>query len=215
MDYQKLFEIKKVKIRKRKPCKSKNFNSLYFFTDRKKISDLNQVVKNLPKETCIIFREYDLPSQEREELALKYIKIAKEFGYNFLVGKDFSLALKIKSDGVHFSDNDLTKSLLKIRYSCLKNNLIFSFALHNPKNLFFLKKLRPDVVFLSPVFTTSSHKNKKPLGLFNYLKIAKIFNKKIAKNNFFPLGGINLQNLRRLNKINITGFGAIDFFKNL
>ena len=28
-------------------------------------------------------------------------------------------------------------------------------------------------------------------------------------------GGIDLQNLRRLNKINITGFGAIDFFKNL
>jgi hypothetical protein len=53
------------------------------------------------------------------------------------------------------------------------------------------------------------------LGLFNYLKIAKIFNQKNAKNNFFPLGGINLQNLRRLNKINITGFGAIDFFKNL
>ena len=173
------------------------------------------MLKNLPKETCIIFREYDLPSRERGELALKYIKIAKEFGYNFLVGKDFNLAVKIKSDGVHFSDNDLTKSLLKIRYSCLKNNLIFSFALHNPKNLFFLGKLRPDIVFLSPVFKTSSHENKKPLGLFNYLKIAKIFNKKIAKNNFFPLGGIDLQNLRRLNKINITGFGAIDFFKNL
>ena len=199
MDYQKLFEIKKVKLRKRKQCQSKSFNSLYFFTDRKKISDLNQVLKNLPKETCIIFREYDLPSQEREELALKYIKIAKEFGYNFLVGKDFNLAVKIKSDGVHFSDNDLTKSLLKIRYSCLKNNLIFSFALHNPKNLFFLRRLRPDIVFLSPVFKTSSHENKKPLGLFN----------------FFPLGGIDLQNLRRLNKINITGFGAIDFFKNL
>ena len=208
-------KIKKVKLRKRKPCKSKSFNSLYFFTDRKKIGDLNQVLKNLPKETCIIFREYDLPSQEREELALKYIKIAREFGYNFFVGKDFNLAMKIKSDGVHFSDNDLTKSLLKIRYSCLKNKLNFSFVLHNPKNLFFLRKLRPDIVFLSPVFTTSSHKTKKPLGLFNYLKIAKIFNKKIAKNNFFPLGGIDLQNLRRLNKINITGFGAIDFFKNL
>ena len=87
MDYQKLFEIKKVKLRSRKPCKSKSFISLYFFTDRKKISDLNQVLKNLPKETCIIFREYDLQSQEREELALKYIKIAKEFGYSFFVGK--------------------------------------------------------------------------------------------------------------------------------
>ena len=71
------------------------------------------------------------------------------------------------------------------------------------------------MVFFSPIFKTSSHKNQRPLGLFNYVKIAKIFNQKIAKNNFFPLGGIDLQNLRRLNKINITGFGAIDFFKNL
>lgn len=173
------------------------------------------MLKNLPKKTCIIFREYDLPNKEREELALKYFKIAQERNCNFLVGKDFNLALKIKCDGVHFSDNDLTKSLLKIRYSCKKNKLIFSFAMHDMKNLFYLRKLRPEIVFLSPVFSTSSHKNQRPLGLFNYLKINKIFNKKIAKNNFFPLGGIDLQNLRRLNKIKICGFGAIDFFKNL
>ena len=105
--------------------------------------------------------------------------------------------------------------LLKIRYSCKKIKLIFSFALHDLKNLSYLRKLNPDMVFLSPIFKTSSHQNQRPLGLFNYIKIAKIFNQKIAKNNFFPLGGINLQNLRRLNKINITGFGAIDFFKNL
>lgn len=207
MDFQKLFEIKKITLR--------NVNSLYFFTDRKKISDLNQVLKNLPKKTCIIFREYDLPKQEREELALKYFKIAKEFGHDFLVGKNFDLALKIKCDGVHFSDRDLEKSLLNIRYSCKKNKLIFSFALHDLKNLSYLRKLNPNMVFLSPIFKTSSHQNQRPLGIFNYIKIAKIFNQKIAKNNFFPLGGINLQNLRRLNKINITGFGAIDFFKNL
>jgi len=207
MDFQKLFEIKKIT--------AGNVSSLYFFTDRKKISDLNQVLKNLPKKTCIIFREYDLPSHEREDLALKYFKIAKEFNHDFLVGKNLNLALKINCNGVHFSDNDLTKSLMKIRHSCKKNKLIFSFALHDTKNLFYLKKLNPDIVFLSPIFKTSSHQNQRPLGLFNYLKIARIFNKKIAKNNFFPLGGINLQNLRRLNKIKISGFGAIDFFKNL
>ena len=163
----------------------------------------------------MIIREYDLATKEREIFAQEISNLARDRGLKILVGKDLILAQRIKADGVHFSDNDLTKSLLKIRYSCLKNKLNFSFALHNPKNLFFLRKLRPDIVFLSPVFTTSSHENKKPLGLFNYLKIAKIFNKKIAKNNFFPLGGIDLQNLRRLNKINITGFGAIDFFKNL
>ena len=173
------------------------------------------MLKNLPKKTCIIFREYDLPKLEREELALKYFKITKEFGHDFLVGKNFDLAVKIKCDGVHFSDHDLKKSLLKIRYSCKKNKLIFSFALHNLKNLSYLRILSPDMVFLSPIFKTSSHQNQRPLGLFNYLKISKIFNQKISKNNFFPLGGINLQNLRRLNKINITGFGAIDFFKNL
>ncbi len=189
--------------------------SLFFFTDRKKIGDLKQVLKNLPKKTCIIFREYDLTNLEREELAMEYLKISRQFGHSFFVGKNFNLALKIKCDGVHFSDHDLEKSLLKIRYSCTKNKLIFSFALHDTKNLFYLRKLSPDITFLSPIFKTSSHENQRPLGLFNYLKISKIFYKKIAKNNFFPLGGIDLQNLRRLNKISLTGFGAIDFFKNL
>jgi thiamine monophosphate synthase len=215
MNYQQLFEIKKVQLRAQKFYNLTKIKSLFFFTDRKKIYDLKQVLKNLPQKTCIIFREYDLKNLEREELATEYLKISRQFGHSFFVGKDFNLALKIKCDGVHFSDHDLEKSLLKIRYSCKKNKLIFSFALHDTKNLFYLRKLSPDVTFLSPIFKTSSHENQRPLGLFNYLKISKIFYKKIAKNNFFPLGGIDLQNLRRLKKINLTGFGAIDFFKNL
>ena len=215
MNYQKLFEIKKVQLRFQEFNNLENNKSLFFFTDRNKIGDLNQVLKNLPKKTCIIFREYDLLTKEREELALKYFKISKRLGYNFLVGKDYSLALKIKCDGVHYSDYDLKNSLFKICYSCKKNNLIFSFALHNSKNLSYLRKLKPDNVFLSPIFKTSSHKNQRPLGLFYYLKIVKVFNKKSDKNIFFPLGGIDLQNLRRLNNIKILGFGAIDFFKNL
>jgi hypothetical protein len=121
-----LFEIKKVQLRAQKFYNLTKIKSLFFFTDRKKIYDLKQVLKNLPQKTCIIFREYDLTNPEREQLATEYLKISRQFGHSFFVGKDFNLALKIKCDGVHFSDNDLEKSLLKIRYSCKKNKLIFS-----------------------------------------------------------------------------------------
>ena len=77
-------------MRAQKFCNLTKNKSLFFFTDRKKIYDLKQVLKNLPQKTCIIFREYDLKNLEREELATEYLKISQQFGHSFLVGKDFN-----------------------------------------------------------------------------------------------------------------------------
>ena len=78
MDQKILFEIKKFK------------NGAVFFTDRKKISDFAQVIKNLPKNSIIIIREYDLDKEDREIFARKIAALARAQSLKILVGKDFN-----------------------------------------------------------------------------------------------------------------------------
>jgi thiamine monophosphate synthase len=229
MDFQKIFEIKKVakNLKKNSQFREKNnyAQSCYLFTDSKKIEDLNQVLKKMPRGSNIIFREYNLEPQDRLCLAQKLLPVIKYFNHKILVGKDFEIARKIKAQGLHFADKDLIKkhdkifstnyNLWQIRSICRRKNMIFSIALHNLKYLNHIKKLQPDIIFLSPVFASSSHKNQGFIGLFQFIKMVKIILRKTSPNylnNIIPLGGINLHNLRRLNNFGIAKFGAIDFF---
>lgn len=152
----------------------------------------------------VIIREYDLSKNEREDFAKKIANLASDQGLKFLVGKDLNLARKIKADGVHFSDFDkLPLAIFR------KRNFLFSFACHDEKSVIRARKIKPDMIFISPIFPTSSHENAKPIGIFNLAKIVK------KNRNFLPiyaLGGVNSHNIKSLKKLGIAGFGAINFF---
>lgn len=184
-----------------------------FFTDRKKISDFSSVIKNLPKNSAIVIREYDLDNKSREIFARKIINLAKPRGHKILIGKDFSLAKKLKADGLHFSDFD------KIPPQFLQKKLwpkkfIFSLACHSLKSALKMEKLTPDLLFISPIFSTTSHTNAKSFGLKNLAKISfKTKNQSYFAPNIYALGGVNLENLKSLQKLPIQGFGAIDLFQ--
>lgn len=191
-----------------------------FFTDRKKVSDFEKVIKNLSKNSTIIIREYDLDEKNREAFAQKISALARARNLKVLVGKDFKLARKIKADGIHFSDFDQLP-LQFFNQKSFPKNFIFSFACHSFKSFLKAKKLNLDMIFLAPIFPTSSHQETKIFGLKNLAKIAV----KHKKQNYFSppifakilaLGGVNSQNLKALKKLKISGFGAIDYFsKNI
>ena len=153
----------------------------------------------------MIIREYDLATKEREVFAQKISNLARNRGLKILVGKDLVLAKKIKADGVHFSDFD------KLPFSLLKpRSFIFSFSCHSLKSFLGSQRLKPDMIFISPIFPTSSHKETKSLGLQCLIKI-------ITKNRnalpIYALGGVNSTNIKSLKKLGLAGFGAINFFQ--
>lgn len=215
MIYQKLFEINK--IIKQATLKANNKkNNLFFFSDNNKINDLNQVIKKLPKYSNVIFRDYNLNYHDKCKEIKKILPIVKCRKINLIIAKDFNLFLRFKAQGLHFSDRNRDISCLKLmlmKQFCQKQKKFFSFAIHDFKKLNLVKKIQPNIVFYSPIFATSSHQNQRPFGLFNFIKISKIL--AFYQIKILPLGGIYLQNLRRLNKFRLEGFGAIDFFKNL
>lgn len=184
------------------------------FTDRKKVKNLIKIVKNLPKNSAIIIREYDLDKNARKEFAKEIFKLRKnKSDFKILIGKDFSLAQELKADGVHFSDFDKLPLQFLQRNSFTKN-FIFSFACHSEKSLLQAQKLKAHMVFISPIFPSTSHDDAKIFGIQNLAKIA-IQNKNHRQIPLFALGGINKQNLKMLKKLPLQGFGAIDYFTTL
>jgi len=186
-----------------------------FFTNRKKVFDFAKVIKNLEKNSAIIIREYDLPKQDRKDFAKKIFALAKSRGdLKILIGKDLDLAHELKADGVHFSDFD--KLPLQIRQKNFRKKFILSLACHSFKSLLRAQKLKPDMIFISPIFPTSSHIGAKIFGVRNLAKIA-VQNKKLkySLGNIYALGGITKENVGMIKKLPLRGFGAIDYFSNL
>lgn len=190
-----------------------------FFTDRKKILQPKHLIKFLPKNSAIIFREYDLNPEQRLIEGQKIFNEIKKYPQKklkFLIGKDFALAVKIKADGIHYSDHDLltTKNFAKIN---LPKNFIFSIAIHHPKNCLLLKKFKTNLVFFSPIFQSTSHPSRSGIGIHKFSRLLiknKYFvNSKNFKPRIFALGGINLSNIKQIRPLKISGFGAIDLFK--
>ncbi len=72
------------------------------------------------------------------------------------------------------------------------------------------------MIFISPIFLSSSHPDAKNLGLRNLAKIT-VQNKKqnYLFGNIYALGGIKKENLKMIKKLPLKGFGAIDYFLNL
>jgi thiamine-phosphate pyrophosphorylase len=70
--------------------------------------------------------------------------------------------------------------------------------------------IKADIIFISPVFDTTSHKEKKSLGVIKLGLMAKLYKKPVI-----ALGGINNNNISLLKGLPIFGCAGIDVFNEL
>ncbi len=142
-------------------------------------------------------------------MAKEIKKIAKKNHLTLLIGKNIKLAKEIKADGVHFSDQE--KSWRKyLRYKRNNKKQILSCSCHNESSIKKANKLLIDIKFISPIFLTKSYSENQTIGT---KKLSKIIRNNINK-NIVGLGGINIQNIKLLQKIQINSIGGISFFKD-
>ena len=189
---------------------NKKLPTFFFFTDRKKFNDIFATIAELPLKSAVIIREYDLNYKQRLEFAKKVKLIADKKSLPVLIAKDLRLALKLKASGVHFTDFD--KSWINyLRYKKnARKNFLFACCCHKLSTLKKADRLRMDIIFYSPVFKTTSHPNRRNLGVN---KLASDSRK--CKSNIYALGGINKHNIKLLKNCNISGIGGISLFKAL
>ncbi|MDA0902137.1 MAG: thiamine phosphate synthase [Proteobacteria bacterium] len=183
--------------------------SFFFFTDRKRFSNVFDDIAALPKGSAVIIREYDLSYEKRLEFAQKVREIAKEKELLFLIAKNLKLAIETKAHGVHFTDYDQSwLEYLRFQKFCRKD-FMFACSCHKPTSLIKADKLGFDALFYSPIFPTKSHPDRKALGVRHLQKASR--NKKTA---IYALGGVNTKNIKLLHSCNINGIAGISLFSN-
>jgi thiamine-phosphate pyrophosphorylase len=151
------------------------------------------------KETTIIYRNYN--QEIDKKLILNLRNYCKKKGNKFLISNNIKLAIKLNLDGAYIpSFNDSKKHL---SYSYKKKFILLGSA-HNIYEMKIKELQKVKVIFLSSLFK----ENKNYLGLYKFKLFSLLTNKKII-----ALGGISLNNLKKLNLTNCKGFAGISFFE--
>ena len=167
----------------------------YYFIDKFDQSHLDK--QN--KEVTIIYRNHNQVINKK--LILKIKDYCKKKGNKFLLSNNFKLAINLDLDGVYISSFNKDKKHLS--YSFKKKFIILG-SVHNAYEMRTKELQNVKVFFLSSVFK----KNKNFLGIYKFKLFSLLSNKKIV-----ALGGVSLNNLKKLNLTSCFGFAGISFFE--
>ena len=158
-------------------------------------------IKKLNKNISIIYRNYN--SIINVDLLIKIKNFCRKNRRKFYLSNNVKLALKLNLDGVYLPS--FNKSLKHLNYQIKKDFLIIGSA-HNLLEIRIKEKQKISHIFISSIFK----KEKNYLGFYKFNNLSKMTKKKVI-----ALGGINNNNIRKINMLNISGFAAIDYFNKL
>ena len=172
----------------------------YLFVENTREFNLNLI--KIRNKFNIIYRNYS--SKERIEDLLNFRKNCKKKGINFYISNDTNLLSKLKADGLYISSHN--KNLLLKSYFKKGFNIIGS--AHNQKEIEIKKKQGCNMIVFSRLFETNYKYKKGSLGIqkFNIFAIK-------SKVELVPLGGINLNNLCKLNIVKSNSLACLSALK--
>ena len=168
----------------------------YYFINK---FDTNNIVKQ-DKETIIIYRNYSTKI-ENEVLILKIKNFCKKKAIKFYLSNNVKLAIKLNLDGAYIPS--FNNDLKHLAYSYKKNFKIIGSA-HNLKEIRIKENQNVEKIFLSSVFK----KNKNYLGINKFKLLSKLTKKKVV-----VLGGISLNNVKKLSLLDQLDFAGISYFE--
>ena len=171
-----------------------NLKKYYFISE----CDTNLISK-LNKSINIIYRNYNDKVDVYKILKLK--DYCKKKGNKLFLSNNTKLAIKLKLDGSYLPS--FNKNFNHLAYK-LRKNFKFIGSAHNLKEIRIKEKQRVELIFLSSLFK----KNKNHLGKNKYKLLTKL-----SRTQFIALGGINSQNIKLLNFVNVIGYAGKSIFK--
>ena len=169
----------------------------WLMTDERMGERLWEAIDRLPiKHAGIVFRHYRSPPDVRAALAGRIADICRRRGLTLAIAADSDLARSLSADLVH---NPIE----------VPTGLPFSRAVHSIDEAAVAKADGAALVFVSPIYPTSSHPGRRPL----YRPLAS----RIAKAGGAPaiaLGGMNALKFARLEREGFYGWAGIDAWLN-
>jgi len=155
----------------------------------------------------IFFNKYNENKYSLFEKMGPLVSFCKKEGIDFVIPFSSYWARKYKAFGVLIEQNDMIASNKKV-LKVLKRKFKIICKVHNQIEAI-KKKDIADIVFISPVYPSSSHPGKAPLKNYIFLYLCHLLKRK----NIYALGGMNDKNFKIKNSPFISGFGGISTFR--
>jgi len=172
----------------------------YFFTDT-----LDEIIKkNIKnfKKLSFVYKSNSI--NDINHTNINTIKIfCKKNKIPFFISDNFKLAKKYEADGIF-----LSSSYKKIGNIVLKKNFKIIGSAHNQLEYSLKNKQSCDTIMLSPIFYNKKYSKNKILNVCKFNLISMSWDKKIC-----ALGGINLNNFKKLNMTKSSAAAFISLMK--
>jgi len=184
------------KSKKAKLKITRNLPYIWYLTDKVKTKNPIKTINQLSDNSGIIIRNYT--SIFNSNLTKLIIKNSKQKKLKILISGIKSTFPNI--DGYHIP---------KWKNNKPKSNKIISISVHGLKDIRKCINYNATLVFVAPIFKTTSHNNQSNIGIVKLGLLARNFPVPVI-----ALGGINEKNIRLLRSLPIHGVGGIDIFEN-
>ena len=169
-------------------------NNYFLYIDN--TQSINLKILKKPEKFNIIYRNNYLKKNLKKIISLR--KACKTKKIKFYVANNYILAKKIKADGIYISAYNKK----------IYNKIDTIGSAHSYKEINQKIKQSCKTILLSRLFKTNYKNKKNFFGLVKFNLIIKNFNTKIV-----PLGGINSDNLLKMNLVNSDGFAIMSGIK--
>ena len=171
---------------------------VWFLTDSIKTKTPLETSRKLPANSGILIRSYNI--QNKDIIIKNIINLKKRKLHTVLVSGRHKSHSNV--DGVHLPS--------WLNSSFFINKKLISMSAHGARDIRKSINIKADIIFISPIFDTTSHPESKNIGVIKLGLMAKLFKKPIV-----ALGGINNNNISRLKGLPIIGCAGIDVFNTL
>ncbi|MBP0444707.1 thiamine phosphate synthase [Roseomonas sp. SSH11] len=160
---------------------------LWLLSDARRLPDPRAAALRLPRGGAVLARDM-APALLRPLAAL-----ARQRQLALVVAAEGRTALALRA-GLHLPDRRPARGLLPFLLARRRRRPpLLSVAAHGRAGIARARRLRADLVLLSPVFPTASHPGAPGLGTLRWAALARRAGRPVI-----ALGGVNARNSRRL-----------------
>ena len=171
---------------------------VWLFTDERQCEKLWTALARLPRGAGVVFRHYGVAG--RRAFGARVRAVARRRGLAFLVAGTARQARSMRADGQH-----------RPRWApggCARGGRargLFTATAHGVAELRAAERAGAGLVFLSPVFATTSHPGMRPLGRVRLGLLARH-----ARGPVAALGAVDATRYRSLRTLGVSAWGGID-----
>jgi len=170
--------------------------ALFAFTDPVRTPDPLALAERLPLGSGLIFRSFG--QTKLKALAAPLAALCQARGVMCLIAAEPELAQAVGADGVHWPQARLTGAAVRC------SSGLISTSVHSPQALRRAQRLA-DLAFVSAVFASNSPSAGRAMGVFR----ARTYTARTSL-PVYALGGVNMRTVKRLNRLGISGVGAVE-----